>query len=76
MCFFSVILKNVNYGLVIILRFRHLLIIHDDETIISYFMPRHQTLKFSYNFEAKRYNVNLMNKNQSEPKYFGAFICD
>ena len=74
--FFTVILKNVNYGLVIILRFRHLLIIHDDETVISYFMPRHQMLKFSYNFEAKRYNVNLMNKNQSEPKYFGAFICD
>ena len=74
--FFTVILINVNYGLVIILRFRHLLIIHDDETVISYFMPRHQTLKFSYNFEAKRYNVNLMNKNQSEPKYFGVFICD
>ena len=34
-----------------------------DETVISYFMPRHQTLKFSYNFKAKRYNVNLMNKN-------------
>ena len=74
--FFTVILKNVNYGLVIILRFRHLLIIHDDETVISYFMPRHQTLKFSYNFEAKRYNVNMMNKNQSEPKCFGVFICD
>ena len=39
-------------------------------------MPRHQTLKFSYNFKAKRYNVNLMNKHQSEPKHFGAFICD
>ena len=38
-------------------------------------MPRHQTLMFSYNFKAK-YNVNLMNKNQSEPKHFGAFICD
>ena len=42
--------------------------------IMSYFMPGHQTLKFSYNF--KRYNVNLMNKNQLEPKHFGAFICD
>ena len=39
-------------------------------------MPRHQTLKFSYYFKAKRYNVDLMNKNQSEPKHFGAFICD
>ena len=39
-------------------------------------MPSHQTLKFSYNFKAKRYNVNLMNKNLSEPKHFGAFICD
>ena len=39
-------------------------------------MPRHETLKFSYNFKAKRYNVNLLNKNQLEPKHFGAFICD
>ena len=39
-------------------------------------MPRHQTLKFSYNFKAKIYYANLMNKNQSEPKHFGAFICD
>ena len=39
-------------------------------------MPSHQTLKFLYNFKAKRYNVNLMNKNQSEPKHFGPFICD
>ena len=46
--------KNVNYGLVIIIRFRHRLIIHDDETVISYFMPSHQTLKFSYTFKAKR----------------------
>ena len=75
MCFFTVILKkNVNYGLVIIIRFSHRLIVHDDETVISYFMPRHQTLKFSYNFKAKKYNVNLMNKNQLEPKHFGAFI--
>ena len=29
-----------------------------------------------YNFKTKRYNVNLMNKTQSEPKHFGAFICD
>ena len=34
-------------------------------------MPGHQTLKFSYNFKAKRYNVNLVNKNQSEPKHLG-----
>ena len=65
--FLQLYLKNVNYGLVIIIRFCHWLIIHDDETVIIYFMPRHQTLKFSYNFKAKRYNVNLMNKNQSEP---------
>ena len=39
-------------------------------------MPRHQTLKFLYNFKAKRYNVILMNKNQWEPKHFGALICD
>ena len=50
--------------------------IHDDKTVLSEFMPRNQTLKFLYNFEAKRCNVNLMNKNQSEPKHFGAFICD
>ena len=31
---------------------------------------------FLYNFKAKRYNVNLMSKDQSEPKHFGAFICD
>ena len=39
-------------------------------------MPSHQTFKFLYNFKAKRYNVNLMNKNQPEPKHFWAFICD
>ena len=39
-------------------------------------MPRHQTVKFSYNFKAKRYNVNLMNTNQWESKHFGAFICE
>ena len=49
---------------------------NDDETVISYFMPSQQTLKFSYNFKAKRYNVNLVNKSQSEHKHFGAFICD
>ena len=75
--FFTVILKkNVNNGLVIIIQFCHWLIIHDDETVISYFMPSHQKLKFLYNFKAKRFNVNLMNKNQPEPKHFGAFICD
>ena len=56
-------MKNVNYGLVIIIRFRHWFIVHDDETVISYFMPGHQTLKFLYNCKAKKYNVNLMNKN-------------
>ena len=77
MSFFTVIFKkNVNYRLVIIKRFCHGLIIHDDKIIISYFMSRHQTLKFSYNFKAKRYNVNLMNKNQLELKHFGVFICD
>ena len=74
MGFFTVILKNVNYGFVISIRFCHRLIIHNDKTIISYFMPRHQTFKFSYNFKAERYNVNLMNKNQWEPKHFGAFV--
>ena len=49
-----------------IIRFCHWLIIHNDKTVISYFMPRHQTLKFSYNFKAKRYNVNLLNNNQSD----------
>ena len=74
--FYSYIKKNVNDGLVIIIWFCHRLFFHDDKTIISYFMPSQQTLKFSYNFKAKRYNVNLMNKNQSEPKHFGAFIFD
>ena len=37
-------------------------------------MPSHQTLKFSYNVKAKKNNVNLMNKNQSELKHLGAFI--
>ena len=77
MCvFYNYIKKIVNYSLVIIIRFCHRLIIHNDKTVIRYFMPRHETLKFSYNFKAKRYNVNLMNKNQSEPKHFGPFICD
>ena len=61
--FLQLYLKNVNYGLAIIIRFRHWLIVHDDETVISDFMPRHETLKFSYKFKAKRYNVSLMNKN-------------
>ena len=29
------------------------LIVHDGKTVISYFMPKHQMLKFSYNFKAK-----------------------
>ena len=53
MCFCTVLLKIVNYGLVIIIRFCHRLIIHDDKTVISYFMPRHQTFKFSYNLKLK-----------------------
>ena len=73
---FTVLLKTVRYGLVTIVRFYHRLIIHDDKTIVCYFMPRHQTSKFSYNFKAERCNVNLMNKNQSEPKHFVAFYCD
>ena len=76
MFFYSYIEKIVNYGLVIIIRFRHCLIIRKDETVISCFMPRHKTLKFSYNFKAIRYLVNLMNENQSELKHFGAYICD
>ena len=63
--------KNVNYGLVIIIGFCHLLIIHDDKTLTSDFMPRHQMLKFSYNFKAKRYNVNLMNKINRNPSILG-----
>ena len=39
-------------GLVIILQFSHWFIIHDDETVISCFMSRHQMLKFSYSFKA------------------------
>ena len=70
MCFLQLYLKNVNYGLVTSIRFCYGLIIHDDKTVNSYFMPSHQTLKFSYNFKAKRYNVNLMNKNQN-PNTFG-----
>ena len=50
-CFFHLYLK-VNYGLVIIIRFCHWLIIHDDKTEISYIMHRHQTLYFSFNFNA------------------------
>ena len=69
--FYSYIKKNVNYRLVIIIRVCHWLIIHDDETVISYFMPRHQTFKFAYNFKAKRYNVNFMNNNQLELKHLG-----
>ena len=71
MGFFTVVLKNVNYSLVIIIRFCHWLITHDDKTVISYFMLSHQTLKFSYNFKAKRYNVNLMNKINNKPSTFG-----
>ena len=61
------------------LRFSHyifLSLFHDDKTVISYFIPRHETLKFSYNFKAKRYYVNLMNKIKSEPKHFEGFNCD
>ena len=71
MFFYRYIKKNVNYGLVIIIRFRHRLIVHDDETVISDFMPRHQTLKFTYNFKAKRYNVNLVKKINRNPSILG-----
>ena len=70
MCVCTVILeKIVNnfYGLVIIIRFCHKSNIHDDKTINSYFMPRHQTLKFSHNYKAKIYHVNFMNKNNRNP---------
>ena len=49
MCFFTVLLKNCQ------LRFSHnytlfsLINSHEDKTVNSYFMPRHQLLKFSYN---------------------------
>ena len=45
---------------------------------LRYFLPRHETSKFLYDLKAKnlRYNVNLMNKNPSETKHFGSFICD
>ena len=74
--FFTIILKIAHYSSVIIVRFCHRFIIHNDKTIICYFMPRHQTSKLSYNFKAKRYNVSLMNKYQLEPKHFVAFYCD
>ena len=49
-----------------------LIIIHDDKTVISYFIPRHQTFKFSYNFKAKIYNGEF-----DELKSIGtqAFYC-
>ena len=53
MCFYSYI-KIVNYSLVIIIPFCHWLIIHDDKTIISYFMPRHQTVKFHIVLKLKK----------------------
>ena len=40
------------------------------------FIPRHEMSTFLSNFKAKRYNVNLINKNKSEPKYSRVFICD
>ena len=35
-------------------------------------MPRHQTVKFHIVLKLKK--VNLINKNQSEPKHFGVFV--
>ena len=73
MCFFTVIIKDCQ------LRISHnytVLSLMMTKPKFSYFMPRHQTLKFSYTFKAKRYKVNLMNNNQSEPKHLGVFICD
>ena len=37
---------------------------------MSYFLPRHQTLKFSYNFKAKRYNVNFDESKSIENEAF------
>ena len=68
---------NVHSGLVIMFRFcNRYKIIHHDKTAIRHFMPSHETSKFLYNLKANRYNVNLMNKNESETKHFGSFICD
>ena len=39
-------------------------------------MPNHEMSAFLYNLKAQRYNVNLMNKLQSESKHFRSFICD
>ena len=45
-----------------------------NRTVISHFMPRYQTLKFSYNFKAKRYNVNLMNKINRNPSMWDVYL--
>ena len=46
-------------------------VLHRDEP----WLHRHSengALKFSFNFKAKRYNVNMMTKNKlSEPKHLG-----
>ena len=44
------------------------------EYVISFLAMKCQS--FYIFFKAKRYNVNLMNKIQSEPNHFGLFICD
>ena len=72
-CVFTVIFKDCQ------LRFSHnytVLSLMVTKSKFSCFMPRHQTLSFSYTFKAKRYNVNLVNNNQSQPKHLGVFICD
>ena len=74
MFLYSYIKKIVNYGLVIIIQFLHWLIAHDDETVISYIMPRHQTLKFSNNLKAKRYNVTLRAKINRNPRIAGIYL--
>ena len=51
-CFLIVILKIARYGLVIILRFCHRYIIHDDETVSLNFMPSHEMSSFLYNLKA------------------------
>ena len=52
MCFYSYV-KKCHLRFSHKYTFCHWLIIHDDKTVLSYFMHRHQTLKFSYNFKAK-----------------------
>ena len=56
-------IKNDHYGIAIIIRFCHRLVIHDDKTVVCYVVPRHHTSRFSYNLTDKIYNVILTKKN-------------